>query len=218
MIAKIKYLLFDAANTLIYKPELWAQIEGVLKKNNICISNERLRANHKLLCELVTFPDRTSKYFYSDFNSKLLYSLGIIPSNKLLDEIYSSCSYLPWCRFDDTSQLLKNDLPMGILSNFNNSLTNIVDNLYGRNFFDNIFISENEKISKPSIHFFNSIFEKIEFMPQEILYIGDSVKLDMEPAIKIGFNVCLIDRDNYFDGFNPRISNLEMLNKFIESI
>ena len=55
-------------------------------------------------------------------------------------------------------------------------------------------------------------------MPQEILYIGDSVKLDMEPAIKIGFNVCLIDRDNYFDGFNPRISNLEMLNKFIESI
>jgi FMN phosphatase YigB (HAD superfamily) len=37
--------------------------------------------------------------------------------------------------------------------------------------------------------------------PEEILYVGDSIKLDMEPASATGMNAVLIDRLNAFPGY-----------------
>lgn len=219
MDSKIKYVLFDAANTLIYKPKLWQGIQDALMENDIHVSENKIRYNHKLLSELISFPDRTSKDFYKDFNSKLLYSIGVIPSGKILDSIFDKCSYLPWDKFEDTYVLNSFYLPIGILSNFNTSLNTLVDNLFGYNKFSNIIISENEKVAKPSLNFYNRVFDLIKYKPNDVLYIGDSIKLDMEPATKAGMNAFLIDRDNYFINYKNRIGSLielkEILNKFL---
>lgn len=219
MNTKIKYILFDAANTLIHKPTLWQGIQDALKENDIHVPLDKIRYNHKLLSELISFPDRTSKDFYREFNSQLLYSIGIIPSEKILDCIFEKCSYLPWDKFEDTQVINSVFLPIGILSNFNTSLNSIVDKLFGYNKFSNIFISESEKVSKPSLKFYNRVFDEIKYKPEEILYIGDSIKLDMEPAMKIGMNACLIDRENYFIDYKNRIGSLielkEVLNKLV---
>ena len=47
------------------------------------------------------------------------------------------------------------------------------------------------------------------------MYIGDSVRLDYEPAYKIGFNVLIIDRDNFYPNLKYKISNLAEIPNFL---
>src|SRR3954471_5882027 len=94
-----KYILFDAANTLIHKPAVWEKMPAVLERHGITIAIDKLKYNHKLLSEIIDFPDRTSCEFYTEFNRQLLLSLGIIPTPALLDELFSACKGLPWEKF-----------------------------------------------------------------------------------------------------------------------
>ena len=103
----MKYLLFDAANTLIYKPNLWERILKVLQDNGYKINETELKLRHKLLSEIINFPDTTSRDFYEEFNSELLMALGIIPNENLLKELFEECSYLPWQAFDDCEEIKK---------------------------------------------------------------------------------------------------------------
>jgi len=103
----MKYLLFDAANTLIYKPNIWERILKVLQDNGYKINETELKLRHKLLSEIINFPDTTSRGFYEEFNSELLMALGIIPDENLLKELFEACSYLSWKAFDDCEEIKK---------------------------------------------------------------------------------------------------------------
>ncbi|MBA3704403.1 MAG: HAD family hydrolase [Bacteroidetes bacterium] len=210
----IKYILFDAANTLIHKPLLWKNLQSSLTKFSYKVPDEILKRNHKLISECLQFPDRTSKEFYKAFNSELLYSLGISPSQELLDDIFASCSYLPWEKFSDTSVIDSLNLPIGILSNFNNSLKVTINKEFGE-LFKHVFISENYGVAKPNPDFYKIVVKETGFTPSEILYIGDSIKLDMEPAIKISLNTLLIDRDGLYPIYKNRITSLEQLTLYL---
>lgn len=204
-----RIILFDAANTLIYKPTLYYKIRSVLAKFSYEIEEVKLQYHHKLLSEIINFPDRTSKEFYKDFNTELLLSLGIIPSEEILNEIFTACSYLEWKAFDDLSIL--NELPIekAVLSNFNSNLGSILDQLIGKEIFSEIIISENENYRKPSLEFYELALKKINVNPEEVLYIGDSLKLDIIPTKKLGIKSLLIDRQNIFSRFPDRISNMK---------
>jgi putative hydrolase of the HAD superfamily len=212
---KIKYVFFDAVNTLMHKPELWKAFQKALFSSNIKIDVNKLQYHHKLLREAITFPDRTSKSFYNNFNSELLRSLGIIPEQKLLDDIFSHCSYLPWEKYSDTQSLVDIKVPIGILSNFNQSLSSIINNLFPNIQFEKIIISEDIGFQKPTSGLFALIVKETNCKPEEILYVGDSIKLDIEPAQNIGFSSILIDRDNYYPQFANHISSLTEIRKFL---
>jgi putative hydrolase of the HAD superfamily len=189
----IKYILFDAANTLIHKPALWPSMQFVLEQHGYAVPVEKLQLHHKILSEAISFPDRTSIEFYHSFNAELLISLGIIPSEQLLNDIYKACSYLPWEGFEDTEWLNDCKLPIGVLSNFNNNLPGILQGLFN-DIFSHIIVSESLQKRKPDIDFFQRAMEVIDLPANDILYIGDSLKLDIIPGKKIGFNTLLIDR------------------------
>ncbi|MEC5172527.1 HAD family hydrolase [Chryseobacterium nepalense] len=204
-----RIILFDAANTLIYKPTLYYKIQSVLAKYSYEIEEAKLQYHHKLLSEIINFPDRTSKEFYKDFNTELLLSLGIIPSEEILNEIFTACSYLEWKAFDDLSILHELPVKKAVLSNFNSNLGNILERLVGKNIFSEIIISENENFRKPSLEFYELALKKLNVNPEEVLYIGDSLKLDIIPARKLGFKTLLIDRQHIFSNFTDRISNMK---------
>ncbi len=208
-------LLFDAANTLIHKPSLWEKIQKTLKKFNYQVEQRVIKERHKLLSEIINFPDRTDKDFYLNFNSELLLSLGIIPTNELLEELFNNCKYQPWEAFDDCKFLNDINIKKAIISNFNSSLINLIDELIGVNIFSNIIISENENTRKPELKFYQTAIEKLEIEASEILYIGDSLKLDIIPAKKLGMNTLLIDRDNIYPNSEKRISSFKELKKYI---
>ncbi len=206
----IEYILFDAANTLIHKPKLWSKILSVLSKHDYEIREEKLQLNHKLLSEYFHFPDRTSETFYNQFNSELLLSLGIVPAEDLLKDLFNHCNYLPWAKFDDTDWLKNVDIKVGVISNFNNNLNGLLDNLYG-NIFSDIIVSELVSLRKPSPDFYKYALKQIDVPAAQILYIGDSLKLDMMPASNLGIQVRLIDRINAFTAYPYSISSLEVI-------
>ncbi len=205
----IEYILFDAANTLIYKPSLWIKMDEVLKKNGYHISLKELKFKHKILSEFIKFPDVTNEEFYNLFNKELLNSLGIIESEKLLHDIFHNCKYLDWKAFDDTRNIPNYDCEVGVLSNFNLNLTSILNQTLPSVKFKHVFISEKEKVAKPNLLFFEKAIDKIGLPPQKILYIGDSLKLDIIPALKMGLNVKLIDRDNVYLSSKYRLDTLQ---------
>jgi putative hydrolase of the HAD superfamily len=212
--SKYEYILFDVAGTLLYKPSFFDKILVILKANGYKITKEEFIFKHKLLSETIKFPDRTDKDFYNFFNEELLYSLGVLPNNILLDKIFTTCSYLPWEKFEDTQVLEKIKQPIGIISNFNNTLRSKLDESFNINFC-NIIVSEEIGISKPDLEFYKRALEIIDVDPKKILYIGDSVKLDLHPATLCGINTLVIDRDDFYPSLETKISNLEHIIEYI---
>ncbi len=210
----IKYILWDAANTLIYKPDLWSEMGNALQKNKLRVDLHQLKCNHKLLSEVIQFPDNTSKDFYAKFNSELLLSLGIIPDEKILEDIFLGCSYLPWKPFVDTAILRKIQLPMGILSNFNKNLKDTIHEKF-EDIFQDIIVSENAGLRKPDPLLYRYAIKQIGLPADNILYIGDSLKLDIIPALYLGINAVLIDRENFYLGYENRITTLADIDKYI---
>jgi FMN phosphatase YigB (HAD superfamily) len=210
----IRYILFDASNTLIHKPRLWPAIQSVLTKYGYSIQEEKLKLHHKLLSEVIEFPDRTSEAFYKYFNSELLMSFGIVPNEELLNQFFSACSYLPWERFNDTNWLDTCKLPIGVLSNFHNNLPDILNKLFG-NIFSNIIVSETLEIRKPDMAFYQNALSQIGLQAREILYVGDSMKLDILPSKNIAFETYLIDRFDIYAEFKNRFLSLQEVNSII---
>jgi FMN phosphatase YigB (HAD superfamily) len=209
-------LLLDAANTVIYKPDLIPSFLSVLRKNGFDADEMLLRKNHKLLSEIIHFPDVTSKEFYRTFNEEVLLSMGIVSSAQLLDDIFASCSYLPWRPFQDTSILKDLPIKKAILSNFNTSINIKINNIFGEHMFDTIIGSEKEGVGKPNLGFYKRALEVLNTEPEKILYVGDSLKLDVIPAQSVGIETYLIDRDRNFMHFNKRIDSLVDLVEIIK--
>jgi len=210
----IQYIFFDVAGTLLGKPTLYSIIQNTLRDFGHEVGLDEIKNKHKLLSEVIHFPDRTDVAFYKKFNSELLYLLGIVPEEIVIDSIFKNCSYLPWEAFDDTQILQKLNLPMGVISNFNTSLKDKLELFFGTVFQD-VIVSEELGVAKPNIEFYQKALEKIPFAPQEVLYVGDSIKLDLEPASKLGFKVLIIDRDNFYPNSKNKISSLTEITQFI---
>ncbi len=201
-------LLLDAANTIIHKPDFYIKLIEVLNKYNLNVEKGDVKKMHKIVSEYFHFPDRTSKDFYAIFNKELLYGMGIISTPEMLEDIYKACSYLEWKKFDDTKYLTKIECDKFILSNFNKELNTILDRLFS-GVFQSTIISEIEGLRKPDPHFFKKAIELLGVEPSEIIYVGDSIKLDLEPGLKAGMNAWLIDREDYYPYCKRRIRTLE---------
>ncbi len=204
-------VFFDVAHTLLHKPALYPAMQAVLRDHEIEVPLPELRARHRLLMEAMVFPDRTSREFYSEFNAYLLRALGVLPSEALLQNLFEACSYLPWLPFDDVRALQGIVLPMGILSNWDLTLKDRLPLVQGVE-FDWVLGSAEQNLRKPDPAFFERIVESTGLDPAQIVYIGDSIRLDIEPAIRLGLHAVLIDRDGIFPHANvPRIASLTAL-------
>lgn len=203
----MKYVLFDVAGTLLYKPSFYVKMGEVLEQFGYETDQKILRLHHKTLSESIFFPDRTNADFYKMFNRELLYALGIVPTGEMLDAVFNACSYLPWEKFGDTDFLNEIEVPIGIISNFNSTLKEKLKSFFDVEFTD-IFVSEELGVAKPSLDFYGKALGKIGIDPSEIVYVGDSVKLDLEPALALGMNAFLIDRENNFPMQKRRINSL----------
>ena len=211
----IKSVFFDVANTLLEKPDLFRRMSAVLNTHGHAVSEIDLRAVHKFLSEAFVFPDKTSRDFYTEFNSHVLYALGIVPSDLLLTEIFEACTYLPWEPFADTNTLANLPVPMGILSNWDSSLRDKLKQHFSVD-FKWILCSQDEGVKKPNPLFFKRMMEESGLQPDEIMFVGDSMKLDVHPALQLGVRAILIDRLNHFPHAGvPRIQHLEEVKKWL---
>ncbi|MBB5209158.1 HAD family hydrolase [Chiayiivirga flava] len=208
---RIQAIFFDAANTLLHKPTLIPAMAAALREHGVDLPATELALRHRWLSEVVVFPDRTSRPFYDDFNAHLLRSFGVPPSQTLLDAMFAACSYLPWAPFPDTCALTTLRQPLGVLSNWDNTLQEqlgLIEDVQ----FSWILGSQREGVRKPDAAFFRRMLDACAFAPEAIAYVGDSLRLDIEPARALGIHTFLIDRDDLFPHAKvPRLLSLDAL-------
>lgn len=211
--ADIGAIFFDVAHTLLEKPAVMPALHRAMVRHGINVPMPELLAHHRLLMEAIVFPDRTSREFYADFNAALVRAVGAIPTRALLDEIFTSCSYQPWVPYPDVHGIQRLDLPRGVLSNWDSSLKDRLSSLV-RVDFDWILGSEEQCMRKPDSAFFRLMLDSTGLAPGQIAYVGDSMRLDIEPALRMGFHAILLDRDNLFP-HSPlaRITSLDRLER-----
>lgn len=205
---KYSYLYLDVAGTLLFKEGLYETMQSCIKEAGFSISKEEIQRRHKILSELVATPSYASKMFYNSFNAELLYSLGIIPKQELIDQLYIRCKNLCWEAYDDVSALKGIHIRIGIISNWDKTLEEKLHSLIPFPFQD-VFGSGSIEINKPNENIFKNAFGKTGVPFEQIVYIGDSVKLDIEPAVLLGARAVLIDRENQYPWYvGPRIRTL----------
>ena len=205
------YIFFDAANTLLYKPDLYERIAVSLAAYNFDLNSSKIELTHRILTEVIDFPVKTTKDFYLEFNSRLLSALGVLPETDLTELIYQNCKGLEWSAFDDVDALKLIDRPIGVLSNWDGTLQQTLDNCLDISFFK-IISSHMVGSSKPDPSIFQSLISALNCHPDDILYIGDSIRLDMHPALTTGIDAVLIDRNGLYPFYrHPRINSLTEL-------
>ena len=211
----IKAVFFDVANTLLEKPELFPKMTTALQRSGHAVAEGNIRLAHKFVSEVFVFPDKTSREFYKEFNTHLLYALGIAPSEALLKDLFEACTYLPWQPFEDTLALRNIEIPLGILSNWDHTLKDKLAHHFTVD-FNWVLCSQDEGIKKPNPLFFQRMMDQSGLRAGDILFVGDSMKLDIHPAIQLGVKAVLIDRHNHFPNANvARIQNLEEINQWL---
>lgn len=210
-----KAVFFDVANTLLQKPDLYPTMERVLQFHGVNVPRPTLVDRHRLLSEAILFPDRTSAEFYREFNGQLLRALGVVPTDELLDALFSACTYLPWAPFPDTTHLATIEHAIGVLSNWDTSLSKRLA-LFGNVHFEWVLGSAEQHVRKPDAAFFQKVLAITGLEPGEIAYIGDSIRLDIEPALRLGMNAILIDREGLYPHATVRrIATLAEIGRWI---
>jgi putative hydrolase of the HAD superfamily len=108
-----------------------------------------------------------------------------------------------WTSFPETETVLgrlkQAGLELGIVSNFDTRLFNVLRGLGLADYFDTVTISSLARAAKPAPRIFHVALEKHTVEPKEAMHVGDSVRDDVEGARQAGLTGLLLDRQ----GSNP---------------
>jgi putative hydrolase of the HAD superfamily len=139
-----------------------------------------------------------SKAFWTALYRKLLDELGI-ENEDLVDRLYrrfsSSASYK---LFDDVlptlSQLKSDGFRLGVISNFDEWLEDMLVELEIGDLLDVSVISGTTGVEKPDPRIFQIAIERAEVDPSRAVHVGDSIVSDVRPAAEMGMVPVLLDR------------------------
>jgi putative hydrolase of the HAD superfamily len=208
-------VLFDVADTLLYKADLFAAIHACLVRAGYDREESEIRVVQMRLKERTQFPDTAGWKFYEGFNSALLQALGLPPAFDLALDIYRSCRSLPWRAFDDVSALSTLPANIGVVTNWDRQLRALLSRLVGLA-FEPIVVSSEEGVAKPDPAIFTTALARVGRVRQPVFYVGDSPRLDIAPAARAGLRPILIDRfDLYDDLAGLRIRSLADLAELV---
>ncbi|MGL5034947.1 MAG: HAD-IA family hydrolase [Microcystaceae cyanobacterium] len=104
----------------------------------------------------------------------------------------------PWFIYEDVIPTLdywqKKGVKLGVISNFDSRLTQILRLLDLEKYFTKIIFSSNCAIAKPDPQIFYLALEKYGILPAQAWHIGDSLKEDYQGAKMAGLTAFLIER------------------------
>jgi putative hydrolase of the HAD superfamily len=221
-------VFFDAGETLVHAhpsfPELFAT---TLKREGFEADPDHLRGALRLVGERFTRAARegevwsvspeTSRAFWFDVYSILLGHLGVPNVERTAEALYAEFSNLANYRlFDDAEPVLERleaaGLTLGVVSNFEEWLERLLEQLGVSRFFEVRVISGIEGMEKPDPRIFQLALDRTGVEAHESVYVGDSPEFDTEPAEALGMLGVLIDRRGRFPAHRgPRITSLKEL-------
>jgi putative hydrolase of the HAD superfamily len=220
-------VFFDAGETLVHPhpsfPDLFARIlvrEGhevspEAIRDRIHVVSDRFREAARTN-ELWTTSPEKSRRFWHEVYAIFLRDIGIVDAS-LADTCYREFTDLAnYSLFDDVLPALKlleeADLTLGVISNFEEWLERLLEQLGVRSYFSVRVISGVEGLEKPDPRIFRLAMERAGVEPGRSVYVGDNPEFDVDPAMAVGMFPVLIDRrDRFPDAPGVRIASLEEL-------
>jgi len=102
-----------------------------------------------------------------------------------------------WELFPETREVLsalRGRFRLGVISNFDSRLREILAQLGIAEFFDDVVISSEVGAEKPSPHIFGEALRRLGIEPDEALHAGDEAEADWHGAAAAGLRVFELDR------------------------
>jgi putative hydrolase of the HAD superfamily len=125
-----------------------------------------------------------------------------VPETPFQELFQSFAGKKAWGLYQDVPEALERlsslGLPMGVISNFDERLLVILDELDISRYFDAVIISSKAGISKPDPGIFRLSAQKMGLDATEILHVGDSYSEDYLGAKQAGMKTLLLDRGRRF--------------------
>ncbi|KAG5344772.1 REG2 protein, partial [Acromyrmex charruanus] len=153
--------------------------------------------------------------------------------DKIADSLISCYSTSKcWYKYPGTIDLLdslqKKNIVLGVISNFDQRLDSILEDIRIRQYFTFVLTSYDFGKEKPSLSIFEEALKlmqyhsKGEILPQEAIHIGDRLDNDYFGAKSAGWNALLIKHDNKLDESKVPgedvFKNLKELQKHFDSV
>ncbi len=126
-----------------------------------------------------------------------------------------------WRVYDDVApaltELKRRGLKLGVISNFDSRLYDVLRGCSLDHFFDSVHISTRVGAAKPDAAIFQAALNHYAVEARQAWHVGDSLREDVEGAAAIGMNALLINRGNPIFGNapTPTISGLDQILQLI---
>ena len=216
---KLRAVLFDAAETLFTTRGSIGELYGtVAREFGSTADDAQIQAAFvREFRHSGPLTTRGEKQWWRDVVQRVFNEVGMVENfeeffNKVYDQFRDSSG---WLLFPETREVLtelkgRNDLRLGVISNFDSRIYSVMRSLDIISFFDTITISSETGYAKPHPGIFLAAQEALGIPASRILLVGDSLMDDIQAGQLSGMNSVLIDRqDRYADlkAF-PRIRSL----------
>lgn len=141
-------------------------------------------------------------------------------SNSLFENLFESIyegfkSGHVWGIYPDVIPTLdKLTVKIGLISNFDSRLEIILKELDLYKYFHSLSYSGKVGFSKPNPKIFQYALNELKILPEEALYVGDSLNDDYYPASSLSINVVLINRNQ--NNLSQDVKSISSLNQIFE--
>lgn len=231
----IEAVFFDAGETLLRPHPSFAELfASICEENGAAVSPRAVRdVQERLAPHLVdlaedtgvrnpTFSPEDSRTFWTYLYRRFLDELdlgGAGLEERLYARFSDSSSYM---LFDDvlaTLDALARDHRLGLISNFEGWLEERLVELEVGPRFEVTVISGVEMVEKPDPRIYRLALRRMGLPADRCAHVGDSITLDVEPAMALGMHAILVDRaDRYPDPPCPKITTLEDLPQLVANL
>lgn len=231
---RFRAIFFDAGETLVHPhpsfPELFAT---VLVREGFPVGVEAVHAQIHHVGdrfsqaareeELWTTSPNRSRAFWLSVYERFLDGMGLPTGDGLHETLYREFTDLAnYALFDDVTPMLsalrRSGAVLGVVSNFEEWLERLLEQLGVLRHFDVRVISGLEGMEKPDPRIYRLALDRAGVEPGEAAFVGDSPEFDIDPPAALGMFPVLIDRRDRYPGFaGVRIERLTQLPAVLEA-
>lgn len=165
----------------------------------------------------LSLSEEASRTFWTFLYRRFLEELGHGGDEGLVERLFAVFSSSSTYRlYDDVlpalGALSGHGYRLGLISNFERWLEEMLVELEVGHIFDVAVISGIEGVEKPDASIYLRALDKAGVDPESAVHVGDSPGLDVEPARSVGMTTVLLDRlGRYGDHDGHRIASLKEL-------
>jgi putative hydrolase of the HAD superfamily len=148
---------------------------------------------------------RCERLWWFDVVHNAFYRVGLFEEfDTFFEEVFQAFDGPQhWMPYPDVLETLKElksrGCELGIISNFDSRLFNVLRGLGLADLFDTVTISSLAHAAKPAARIFRIALEKHAVEPEEAVHVGDSLRDDVEGARSAGLHAVLLRRDGATD-------------------